>query len=349
MAAMAGCGSNRPSSIPAASLKPLPNNTNAPRVARNATGTLGTITRLDPAVDALLADDARVEILIDGVQWAEGPVWSDGGLYFSDVPQNTIYRWTPQTGVMPFLQPSGYTGPTPRGGEPGSNGLTLDRQGRLVMCRHGDRQVARLEPDGKITALADKYDGRRFSSPNDLCHDRKGNLYFTDPPYGLEKKDADPNKEMDLNGVYLLRVNGDLVRTPIDLKFPNGIALSPDEKSLYICVSDPKNPVIMKYEVQPDGNVANGRVFFDATALAAKKAPGLPDGMKFDVYGNLWATGPGGVMILSPQGKHLGTLATNVPTANCAWGDDGSTLYITANHNVCRIRTKTKGIMPGVK
>ena len=347
--AMACGGSHRPSSIPPASLAPLPNNTNPPMVARNTTGTLGTITRLDPAIDALLAADAKVEILIDGIQWAEGPVWSDGGLYFSDVPQNTIYRWTPEAGVVPYLQPSGYTGTTPRGGEPGSNGLTLDRQGHLVMCQHGDRRVARLEADGKVTSLADKFDGKRFSSPNDLCYDSKGNLYFTDPPYGLEKQDKDPKKETDLNGVYLLRASGELVRTPIDLKFPNGVALSPDEKSLFICVSDSKNPVIMKYDVQADGNVANGKVFFDTSALLAKRLPGIPDGMKFDTAGNLWATGPGGVMILSPQGKHLGTISTGVNTANCAWGDEGSTLYITANHNVCRVKTKTKGIMPGAK
>ena len=347
--AMACGGSHRPSSIPAASLAPLPNNTNPPMVARNTTGTLGTITRLDPAIDALLAADAKVEILIDGIQWAEGPVWSDGGLYFSDVPQNTIYRWTPEAGVVPYLQPSGYTGTTPRGGEPGSNGLTLDRQGHLVMCQHGDRRVARLEADGKVTSLADKFDGKRFSSPNDLCYDSKGNLYFTDPPYGLEKQDKDPKKETDLNGVYLLRASGELVRTPIDLKFPNGVALSPDEKSLFICVSDSKNPVIMKYDVQADGNVANGKVFFDTSALLAKRLPGIPDGMKFDTAGNLWATGPGGVMILSPQGKHLGTISTGVNTANCAWGDDGSTLYITANHNVCRVKTRTKGIMPGAR
>ena len=152
---------------------------------------------------------------------------------------------------------------------------------------------------------------------------------------------------MDMNGVYLLRASGELVRTPADLKFPNGIALSPDEKSLYICVSDPNNPVIMKYDVLADGNITGGKVFFDATALLAKKLKGLPDGMKLDVHGNLWATCPGGVLILSPQGNHLGTLATGEPTANCGWGDDGSTLYIAANHYLCRIKTRTKGIMPG--
>lgn len=324
----------------------MANDTNPPMAARNATGTLGTIERLDPALEGLLAADAKVEILVDNVHWAEGPVWSDGGLFFSDVKQNTMYRWTPRDGVRPYLQPSGYYSPAPRGGEPGSNGLTLDLQGRIVMCQHGNRQVARLEPDGTVTPLADHYKGKRFSSPNDLCFDTDGNLYFTDPPYGLEGMDKDPKKEMDMNGVYLRRPSGEVVRLAIDLKFPNGIALSPDEKILYICVSDPKNPVIMSYDVQPGGTVSGGKVFFDASKLSAKKLPGLPDGMKIDIHGNIWVGGPGGVLIITPQGKHLGTLATGVPTANCAWGDDGSTLYICANHNVCRIKTKTMGIWP---
>jgi gluconolactonase len=345
-ASLACCdGGSSAGHLPPASLRPLNNNTNSPMVARAATGTLGTIERLDPALDALLPADAKIEILAEGIQWAEGPIWSGNALYFSDVPQNTIYRWTP-TSLQPYLQPSGYTGTTPRGGEPGSNGLTLDPHGHLVMCQHGDRRVARLESDGSVTPLADHYQGKRFSSPNDLCFDTKGNLYFTDPPYGLEGNDKSPSKEMDMNGVYLRRPDGQVIRLAIDLKFPNGLALSTDEKLLYICVSDPKNPVIMSYDVQPDGTVTGGKVFFDASARFAKKLAGIPDGMKVDIHGNLWATGPGGVLILSPQGKHLGTLATGVNTANCAWGDDGSTLYITANHNLCRVKTKTHGIWP---
>jgi gluconolactonase len=332
--------------VPPEYVRELNNNTNPPIVARNASGTLGTIDRLDPRLDQLLAPDAKLEILVEGVDWCEGPVWRDGALYFSDVKQNTIYLWRPKFGVSPYLKPSGYLQTTPRGGEPGSNGLTLDHRGHIVMCQHGERRVARLERSSQ-TVLADRYQGKRFNSPNDLCFDSKGNLYFTDPPYGLEKQNQDPKKELDFNGIYLLRTSGELVRTPADVKFPNGLALSPDEKTLYVCVSDPANPVIMRYDVQPDGNIAGGKVFFDTSAFFAKKLPGLPDGLKVDTQGNLWATGPGGVLILSPQGQHLGTIATGQPTANCAWGDDGSTLYVCANHNLCRIKTKAKGIMPG--
>lgn len=353
----AGCASHlAPASIGPA----LDNDTNPPKVAKNATGVLGTIERLDPAIDKLLPPDAKVEILVEGVDWAEGPVWFHDGLNFSDVKQNTMYRWTPAGGVHAYLKPSGYTAAAPRGGEPGSNGLTLDRQGRLVMCQHGNRQVARLENDWKtLTVLADRYDGKRLNSPNDLCFDSKGNLYFTDPPYGLEAADSDPKKELE-NSAYLVRASGEIVRLNLGtidygggksgpVRYPNGVALSVDEKSLYICVSDAKHPVFLKYDIQPDGNIASGRVFFDATPMLEKKLPGMPDGIKMDLNGNVWATGPGGVFIFSPEGKHLGTLATGVPTANLNWGGDGSTLYICANHNVCRIKTLTRGVMAGVR
>jgi len=359
---IAGCSNAEPpKALPPVSIGPvLDNNTNPPMLAKDATGTLGSIERLDPALDALLAPDAKVEILVDGVQWAEGPIWFDRGLNFSDVPQNTMYRWTAANGVHPYLKPSGYTGTTPRGGEPGSNGLTLDHQNRLTICQHGDRRVVRLEKDGKLTVMADRYKGMRFNSPNDLCYDAKGNLYFTDPPYGLEGEKHDAHKEMDMNGIYLVRTGGELVRlnsgdivyadgktTP--LKYPNGVALSPDDKTLYVCVSDPDHPVYLKYDVQPDGNIANGKVFFDTAEFFAKKLPGLPDGIKVDVHGNVWATGPGGVFIFSSTGKHLGTIVTNDRTANINWGDDGSTLYICRNHNVCRIKTLTKGVMAGAR
>ncbi len=360
LAPMARADGQRANAIPPVSIAPpLDNNTNPPMTSRKASGVLGTIERLDPALDALLDADAKVEILAENIQWAEGPIWYRGGLLFSDVPQNTMYRWTPEDGVSIFMKPSGYTGSTPRGGEPGSNGLTLDPQGRLTMCQHGDRRVVRLEKDNKtLTILADTYHGMRFSSPNDLCYNAKGDLYFTDPPYGLEKREKDPKKEMDRNAVYLRRVGGEIIRlntgdmvypdgktTP--LVFPNGIALSPDEKSLYICVSDPAHPVYLKYDVLPDATITNGKVFFDAAPMAARKMPGLPDGVKVDIQGNLWTTGPGGVFVLSPEAKHLGTLLTGVPTANINWGDDGSTLYICANHNLCRIKTKTKGMLAG--
>lgn len=307
--------------------------------------TIGSVERLDPALDKLLAPEARMEKLAFGFDWSEGPVWVKKGEYllFSDVPRNVVFRWKEGEGTKDFLIPSGYTGSVPRGGEPGSNGLTLDAKGRLVLCQHGDRQVARLEKDGSFHPLARYHKLRKFNSPNDLVYKSNGDLYFTDPPYGLLKNNDDPAKELAYNGVYRLDTKGEVTLLTQDLSFPNGIAFSPDEKRLYVAISDPKRAVIMAYEVGKDGLIRNGRVFFDATAMVGTKK-GLPDGLKVDKLGNLWATGPGGVLILSPEGKHLGTLNTGEATANCGWGGDGSTLYITADAYLCRIQTKVKGL-----
>ena len=306
--------------------------------------TLGKIERLDPALDELIAPGSKMEKLAEGFDWSEGPIWMKKGgfLLFSDVPQNVVYKWKEGQGITEFLKPSGYTGSTPRGGEPGSNGLTVDSQGRLVLCEHGDRRVARLEADGTKRTLADRYQGKRFNSPNDLVYHSNGDLYFTDPPYGLEGKNEDPKKELPFNGVYRLKRNGDLTLLTDKLTFPNGIAFSPDEKMLYVAVSDPKQAIWMAYRMQEDGTLGAGRLFFDATSLV-KGHKGLPDGMKVDKKGDLFATGPGGVFIFSAEGKHLGTLNTGQATANCNWGEDGSTLYITADMYLCRIRTKTSG------
>lgn len=306
--------------------------------------TIGILESNDPRFDALVAPTAKIEKLAEGFAWAEGPIWlkAEGCLLFSDVPGNTVFRWTPGKGVTQFLKPSGYTGTTPRGGEPGSNGLTVDSQGRLTLCEHGDRRVARLEKDGRKTTLADRFQGKRFNSPNDLVFKSNGDLYFTDPPYGLEGREKDPKKELSFQGVYRLKPDGELTLLTDALTFPNGLAFSPDEKTLYVAVSDPDKAVWMAYEVKADGTLANGRVFFDATAWVKTKK-GLPDGMKVDRDGNLFATGPGGVLVFSPDGKHLGTITTGEPTANCNWGGDGSVLYITANHFLCRIQTRTKG------
>ena len=310
---------------------------------------LGSIERNDPALDALIGPDAKIEVLADGFDWSEGPVWvrNGGYLLFSDVPRNVVHKWDPRSGsVSDYLKPSGYTGSTPRGGEPGSNGLTLDSQGRLVLCQHGDRQVARVEKDHKWTVLADKYEGKRFNSPNDLCYDKSGNLYFTDPPYGLEGKNDDPKKELDFNGVYLLRKNGQLVLLTKEFTFPNGIALSPDEKTLYVAQSDPNQPIVKAMDVKPDGTVTNSRVLFDASHLREGRK-GLPDGLKVDTKGNIFTTGPGGVLIIYKDGKHLGTINTGEATANCGWGGrDGSDLYITADMYLCRVKTKTKAKLP---
>src|SRR4051812_10031294 len=312
---------------------------------------IGMVERLDPALDKLIAPGTKIEKLAEGYEWAEGPVWvSRGGghLLFSDVIKNTVHKFDPKIGkAEPFLSPSGYTGSTPGGGEPGSNGLTLDPQGRLVLCQHGDRRIARLNDDGRtFTTLVDRYQGKRFNSPNDLVYDSRGNLYFTDPPYGLEGKNDDPKKELNFNGVYLLRKTGELVLLTKELTFPNGLAFSPDEKTLYVAQSDPKRAVVWMFDVKPDGTIGNKRVFFDAQHLVEGRK-GLPDGMKVDKAGNVFTSGPGGILVLSKEGKHLGTLNTEEATANCAWGGkDGSDLYLTADMYLCRVRTKTQGKQP---
>jgi gluconolactonase len=344
-----GCTSAPSGGVNPPPIQELNNNTNKPYPPTTTGGTLASIERLDPALDALLAKDAQAEILVGGLDWCEGPVWVPAGSYllFSDVPQNVVYKWKEGEGVKAFMKPSGYWGATPRGGEPGSNGLTLDHQGRLTLCQHGERRVARVEKDSSITTIADRYDGKRLNSPNDLCYDTKGNLYFTDPPYGLEKRLEDPKKELAFQGVYRVTPDGKISLATNEIKFPNGIALSPDERTLYVAESNPEKPVIWSFRVKEDGTLADKRVFFDAGPMAARKLKGLPDGMKVDNKGNLWATGPGGVLIITPEGKHLGTILTGQATANCAWGDDGSTLYIMADMYVARVKTKTMGTMPG--
>jgi gluconolactonase len=323
---------------------PPKNTTTAPVIIRAASGTLGRIERLDEgALSNLLPPDAVIEKLAEGFEWSEGPVWMGDHLLFSDVPLNTIFQWTERDGVSIFLQPSGYNARVPRGGEPGSNGLTRDRQGRLILCQHGNRKIARREADGKIVTVADHFRARRFNSPNDVVAKSNGDLYFTDPPYGLVKNMDDVAKELQFQGVYRWSAADKRVSLlTSNMSRPNGLAFSPDEKTLYVANSDPTNAVWMAFPLKADGTVEAGRVFFDATSLTAGRK-GLPDGLKVDSRGNLWATGPGGVLIFSPQGKHLGTLATGEATANCAWGDDGSTLYITADMYLCRVRTKVKG------
>jgi gluconolactonase len=306
---------------------------------------MGHIIRKDPRFDKLVPRNAFLEKLADGFQWVEGPVWiKDGGyLLFSDIPINVIWKWQEGKGKVVYLTPSGYTGTKPRDGEPGSNGLTVDAQGRVVLCEHGDRRVTRLEKDGSKTVLADRYMGKRFNSPNDLIYKSNGDLYFTDPPYGLVKGAEDPAREMDYCGVYRLSKNGKLTLLTKDMTRPNGIAFSADEKTLYVANSDPEKAVWMAFAVKGDGTLGEGRVFFDSAPWVAQKKKGLPDGMKIDREGNLFATGPGGVHVFAPDGTHLGSIDTGVATANCAFGDDGSTLYVAADKSLCRIRLTTKG------
>ena len=300
-----------------------------------------SIERLDPAFDKLVPPDAQIEKLAEGFVWSEGPTWFQGSVVFSDVPENIIYQWKPgATKATVFMQPSGMLKPIAGFREQGSNGLGTDAQGRLLICQHGERRVARVEKDGTQTSLADKFEGKRFNSPNDLAVRKNGDIYFTDPPYGLDGLNKSPLKELEWNGVYRIAADGKVALVVKDITFPNGIGLSPDEKILYVAVSDGKAPRVMAYDLQADGSVANGRVFFDAKPVQGK---GSCDGLKVDAQGNVWATGPGGVLVISPAGKLLGRLLTNQATGNCCWGDDGSTLYITADMFLCRVKTAVKG------
>ena len=315
-----------------------------PAAAQDAT-TLGTIERFDPRLDKLIPPGAKIEKLAEGYDWSEGPVWDKRGqfLLFSDVPMNTVFKW--KAGMAKpeiFLKPSGYTGATPRGGEPGSNGLVIDPEGRLVLCQHGDRRIARLEADGKFRTIVDNYEGKKLNSPNDAVYHSDGSLFFTDPPYGLVGNNADPKKEIPFNGVYRLSPRGVLTLLTKEMTFPNGIGLSPDEKTLYVANSDSKKALWMSFPLSPDGTIGTGTVFFDASR-GTKTLKGLPDGLKLDKDGNLFATGPGGVLIFAADGTHLGTLNTGEATANVGWGDDGSTLYITADMYLARVKTSTKG------
>jgi gluconolactonase len=308
--------------------------------------TLGEIERFDARLDALVPADARIEVLATGFQWTEGPVWvpqHGGFLLFSDIPQNSIFKWKEGEGSSLFMKPSGYTGVAKYGREPGSNGLLLDPKGRLVCCEHGDRRVSVMDWDGGKMTLADRWQGKRFNSPNDAVYHSSGALYFTDPPYGLPEQQNDRRRQIDFCGVFRLDPDGTVTLATDSMTRPNGIALSPDEKTLYVTQSEGTAPIIRAFDVQDGGSLSNGRVFYDASE-DAKRLPGMPDGMSVDAAGNLFATGPGGVLVISPDGKLLGRLNTGVPTANCTWGDDGSTLYITANTQLCRVRTTTKGV-----
>lgn len=306
------------------------------------------IVSLDPRFDKLIDKNAEVETIARGFIWTEGVAWNKEGkfLVFSDIPNNVVHKW--QDGkVSVHVKPSGYTGKEPRGGkpgdEPGSNGLLFDETGRLTLCEHGDRRVSRIERSGQKTILADNYMGKKLNSPNDLVYHSNGDLYFTDPPYGRPKWEKDESIELDFFGVYLRKMNGKLILLTKEMSRPNGIALSPDEKTLYVANSDPKAPIWKSFPVKADGTIGEGKVFVDGTKWLKEKRKGLPDGMKIDKDGNVWATGPGGVWVFAPDGTVLGNIDTSVNTANVCFGDDGSTLYIAADHDICRVKTKTKG------
>lgn len=303
-----------------------------------------TITSLDPRFDQLVAKNATLEKIAEGFTWVEGPVWSKQGGYllFSDIPANAVYKWKAGQGTSVYLAASGYSGTAVFAGkEPGSNGLTFDANGQLVLCRHGDRQIGRLESNGTIVPLADRYDGYRINSPNDLVFKSNGDLYFTDPPFGLPKAFGDLDKA-PVQGVYRVTMDGTVTRLITDIKAPNGIAFSPDEKTLYVSDVDPKRAAWLAYDVKTDGTVTNGRVFFDATRW--RKDPYFgPDGFKVDRQGNIFGARPGGLSVIAPDGTLLGTIETGQPTSNVAWGEDGQTLFITGGSSVYRLRLTTTG------
>jgi gluconolactonase len=311
-----------------------------------AAETYARLESLDARFHSLIPAETKIEKIADDLLWSEGPIW-DGktkSLFFSDIPRNVIMKWNAEKGVSRFLENSGYTGAAPfTGREPGSNGLTLDPQGRLTLCQHGDRRVSRRETDGTMVALATTYDGKKFNSPNDLVFDAQGALYFTDPPYGLPGTFTDPAKELPYQGVFRVGQDGKVTLLTKELEAPNGLAFSPDYHTLYVANSRASAPIWMAYEVKGDGTLGKGRVFADSRKLY-KEGDGVPDGLKVDVHGNVFATGPGGVLIYSPDGTLLGRILTGVPTANVAFGEDGATLFITANHRVLRLRTKTRGV-----
>ena len=299
----------------------------------------GSIERLDAGLDALIAPDAKIEVLASGFNWSEGPVWKDGGIVFSDVPENTVFGWKEGDKVASVvLKPSGsISDPTGQG----SNGLALDAKGSLVLCQHGERRIARLEKDGSFTALADRFEGKRFNSPNDLVIAKSGTIYFTDPPYGLKKGGA--AAELDFHGIYAIESAGSVKLIDKSVRFPNGIALSPDEKTLYVAVSDPQDTRVIAYDLAAAKPEA--RVIFNAQPLKSPQRKGGCDGLKVDAQGNIWTTGPGGVLILDAKGRHLGTILTGQATANCAWGGEArDTLYITADMFLLRVKTKVKGL-----
>ena len=306
---------------------------------------IGTIERLDPALDSILSQDAIVEILAEGFEWSEGPLWVESKkmLLFSDVPKNTIYKWTEKNGVEVYLTPSGFTGDSTTSAEPGSNGLLLDDEENLVLCQHGDRRLAMMntsldQPAADFTTLADRYAEKRFNSPNDAVF-YNYSFYFTDPPYGLPKQMDDSTKELPFQGVFVVNADGKVSLITDSLTRPNGLAFLPDTKTLIVANSDPGKAVWYAFDLTESDSVANARIFYDATANA-KTEIGLPDGLKIERRGNIFATGPGGVWIFNSTGKVLGKIKIPVPTSNCALSEDEKTLYITADMYILRVRLR---------
>ena len=301
---------------------------------------LGSIERISSDINKLIDLDSKIEILAEGFDWSEGPVWSKklNSILFSDVPNNVIYKWNEKEGLSVFSKPIGYSGKIPNLKKAGTNGLTIDSEGNLIICMHGDRMIAKMENlnTEKLSSIISSYNNKFLNSPNDLVYDLYGNLFFTDPPYGLLEGDNDKLKEIPFNGVYKLSPNGDIELLIKNLTRPNGISISNDEKILYVANSDNNNPIIMKYELSKNG-IKNPEVFFDGKELA-KNDIGLFDGLKVHPTGIVFATGPGGVLIIKENGDHIGTIRTEVRTANCAFDDKFEYLYMTSDMFLTRIK-----------
>jgi gluconolactonase len=304
----------------------------------------GYVERMDPALDLLLDSAAHGEILADGFEWSEGPLWVESAhmLLFSDIPRNAIFKWTEERGIEPYLSPSGFTGENFKGREPGSNGLMLNPEGRLVMCQHGDRRMAVMnsiitEPKPEFQTLADRYQGKRLNSPNDAVFDHAGNLYFTDPPYGLPGNVDDPEKELPFQGVYKLKADGTVILLVDSLTRPNGIGFSPDERTLYVANSEGEAAMWYAFDVEGD-SLKNARIFYQTPWVEGLK--GGPDGLKVDRHGNIFATGPGGIWIFNANAKVLGRIRLPEATANCALSSDGKYLYLTSDMYLARIALK---------
>jgi gluconolactonase len=309
--------------------------------------TTGKLEKHDASLDNIISPDAKAEIIAEGFEWSEGPLWIEKHriLLFSDVPINTVYKWSEEKGKEVYLQPSGYTGSTPSEcKEPGSNGLLVDADGNLVLCQHGNRQMARMDapldkPEAKFVTLADKFNGKKFSSPNDAVYNSSGELFFTDPPYGLKTQDdTDPLKEQPYNGVYKLKKDGTVVLLVDSITRPNGIAFFPGEKKLLVACSDPAKPNWYVFDVNGD-SLTNGKIFYSA-ANEHNGVRGLPDGLKIDKNGNVFATGPGGVFIFDSEGKVLGNIKLDEASSNCALSPDEKTLYITNDMYVLRVKMR---------
>jgi len=308
--------------------------------------TTGTIERSDPAFNNIVDENAKVEIIASGYDWSEGPIWveSEKMLLFSDVPTNKVYKWTEEKGAELYLTPSGYTGTVPRGGEMGSNGLTLNKDNKLVLCQHGNRQIAGMDavlsaPKPVFNVIAYNYKSKKFNSPNDLIYRSNGDLFFTDPPYGLEKNMTDPLKELPFQGVFCVKASGEVKLLTDSITRPNGIAITPDEKTLIIANSDPDKPIWYAYDIADNDSLVNARIFYDAKE-ASKKESGSPDGFKIDKSGNVYASGPGGIWIFDKNAKVLGKIKIPGAVSNCALTGDEKTLFITADMYVLRVKMR---------